>query len=56
MTIGAVTDTCGRVQFRPADAGQNRLRTHTGPGIPENIRDKVFHLFFTTKEVGKGTG
>jgi len=28
----------------------------TGPGIPENIRDKVFHLFFTTKEVGKGTG
>jgi signal transduction histidine kinase len=28
----------------------------TGSGIPENVRDKVFNLFFTTKEVGKGTG
>ncbi len=28
----------------------------TGPGIPEDIRDKVFNIFFTTKDVGKGTG
>jgi two-component system, NtrC family, sensor kinase len=28
----------------------------TGNGIPENIRDKVYDPFFTTKEVGKGTG
>jgi len=28
----------------------------TGTGIPENARDKVFNPFFTTKEVGKGTG
>ncbi|MCB0363757.1 MAG: CHASE domain-containing protein [Bdellovibrionaceae bacterium] len=27
-----------------------------GPGIPEDIREKVFHPFFTTKEVGEGTG
>jgi signal transduction histidine kinase len=27
-----------------------------GPGIPPEIREKVFDLFFTTKEVGKGTG
>ena len=28
----------------------------TGTGIPDNIKDKVFDHFFTTKEVGKGTG
>jgi signal transduction histidine kinase len=28
----------------------------TGTGIPENIRAKMFTPFFTTKEVGKGTG
>ena len=28
----------------------------TGAGIPENIRDKVFEPFSTTRSVGKGTG
>jgi PAS domain S-box-containing protein len=27
-----------------------------GTGIPEKIRDKVYDPFFTTKDVGKGTG
>jgi signal transduction histidine kinase len=27
-----------------------------GPGIPTEIRDRVFDSFFTTKEVGHGTG
>ncbi|HOZ84977.1 MAG TPA: tetratricopeptide repeat protein [Niabella sp.] len=27
-----------------------------GPGIPDNIRDKIFQPFFTTKPTGKGTG
>lgn len=28
----------------------------TGTGIPENIRENVFDHFFTTKDVGQGTG
>jgi len=27
-----------------------------GSGIPDKIKDKIFNPFFTTKEVGKGTG
>ena len=30
--------------------------TDTGTGIPEEIKDKIFNPFFTTKEQGKGTG
>jgi signal transduction histidine kinase len=28
----------------------------TGVGIPEDVRPRIFDLFFTTKEVGQGTG
>ncbi len=27
-----------------------------GAGIPEEIREQIFNPFFTTKDVGKGTG
>lgn len=30
--------------------------TDSGPGVPENLIDKVMQPFFTTKEPGKGTG
>jgi len=28
----------------------------TGPGIPDEIKTKIFNPFFTTKDIGKGTG
>ncbi len=47
-----------RVSIKTALAG-NRVCieiTDDGPGIPESILPQIFDLFFTTKEVGKGTG
>ena len=37
--------------------GSVRIRvSDTGPGIPQECRDKIFEPFFTTKPPGKGTG
>lgn len=30
--------------------------TDTGPGIPDNIQDKIFDPYFTTKDQGEGSG
>jgi PAS domain S-box-containing protein len=40
---------------RDGDWAEVRVQD-TGTGIPEQIRGNVFNPFFTTKEVGKGTG
>ena len=44
------------VQTRRAGEAVEVLVSDTGTGIPESIRSRIFELFFTTKEVGKGTG
>lgn len=49
----------GRITFKTSQLNQQYVRvtiTDTGTGIPEEIKDKIFNPFFTTKEVGKGTG
>jgi signal transduction histidine kinase len=39
------------------EAGGARVDvTDDGPGIPADIRERVFDSFFTTKDVGRGTG
>ena len=44
-----------RVSTRQVD-GQVEIRIRdNGPGIPANIRDKIFNPFYTTKPTGKGS-
>ena len=44
------------VRTRDTEDGVEVQIQDTGPGIPEEIRDKIFSAFFTTKEDGIGTG
>jgi PAS domain S-box-containing protein len=48
---GKIT-VCTRLRGRFAEIAV----TDTGMGIPEEIQNRVYEPFFTTKEVGKGTG
>ena len=66
--ISNAADAIGEVKGK-AKSGQIRLSAKvedktlreftiedSGPGIPEDVREKILEPFFTTKEVGKGTG
>jgi signal transduction histidine kinase len=48
----------GELRFEAsADKDMAELRiSDTGPGIPPELRDKVFRLYFTTKKEGSGIG
>ena len=40
-------------------AGENKIAIYikdNGPGIPEDVRQRIFDHLFTTKDVGSGTG
>jgi signal transduction histidine kinase/ligand-binding sensor domain-containing protein len=43
----STTKTENRIQIKVKD---------NGPGIPDNIKEKIFQPFFTTKPAGQGTG
>jgi len=45
-----------RVQVRRQEAGVTISVADTGPGVPANLRDKIFRPFFTSKPEGTGLG
>ncbi len=47
-----------RITIRTADADGSAMIeiTDNGPGIPEDVRPRIFDAFFTTKPPGSGTG
>jgi signal transduction histidine kinase len=57
-TVMKVTGEKGRIRVRTRAEGNSVLVSisDTGCGIPPEIRARVFDQFFTTKEVGRGTG
>jgi len=48
----------GRLRIRVDESGDKLTLevSDTGPGIPSELRDKVFQLYFTTKTGGSGIG
>jgi len=51
-------ESSGRLSIRTAEkSGENEiLISDNGPGIPLEIQDKIFNLYFSTKETGTGMG
>ena len=68
MIINAAHAIQEKLGEAPAEKGTITITTHaenaeavirihdTGAGIPEHLQSRIFDLFFTTKEVGKGSG
>jgi signal transduction histidine kinase len=56
--VAAATDRGGHVSVATRRDGPCvRVDVaHDGPGIPPEIRDRIFEPSFTTKAVGQGTG
>lgn len=46
----------GRVAERPALGWQRLTVSDNGLGMPPEVRERIFEPFYTTKDVGKGTG
>ena len=49
----------GEINISVERSGENELKitvADTGPGIPEEIRSKIFNLYFTTRARGTGIG
>jgi len=66
ILVNLINNSCDAIQNLPekwirisTKSSQNQISifvTDSGNGISENLREKIFSQFFTTKETGKGTG
>ncbi len=56
LTTAASVDPLLTVRITSVEAGAAVEVEDNGPGIPEEIVDRIFDAFFTTKEPGEGTG
>ncbi|HEV2845881.1 MAG TPA: HAMP domain-containing sensor histidine kinase [Thermoanaerobaculia bacterium] len=58
LALRALGDSQGTVSLRAAEAGRSVVLdvTDDGPGIPEEIRGRVFEPYVTTRQVGEGMG
>ena len=59
IVSNSLTPATLQIKIRTELSSQNQLRISimdNGLGMPEEIRQKIFNPFFTTKSVGKGTG
>ncbi len=44
------------LRFRQSEKGLTFAVTDSGPGLPLEMHERIFQPFFTTKEIGQGTG
>jgi signal transduction histidine kinase len=54
--LACLTEAEASPQDRPGGQYAFLEVEDTGPGIPEDIRSRIFDVFFTTKTEDKGTG
>ena len=55
-SISTLDDKWVKLEVKITDTRIDFIVTDSGKGIDKDIADKIFQPFFSTKEVGKGTG
>lgn len=54
--VANLNDKWIKISVKDTDQNTELSMTDSGSGIPEEIQDKIMQPFFTTKEIGMGTG